>query len=464
MGPTSVVHAAPAARELAAGIRDRDVTAVAALEAALARIDAVNPTLNAVVSLDRDGSRRAAEEADAAMARGAPIGPLHGVPLTLKDGHEVAGLRTTVGAEPFDRVADTDGSVAARLRAAGAILIGHTNVPAFLADYQTTNAIFGRTANPWDLGRTPGGSSGGAAAALAAGLTPLEVGSDLTGSLRLPAHFCGVYGLKTTEHRVPLSGFFRQPTGTPRSVRILSSLGPMARDLDDLALALELIAGPDRGDPDVPPVPIHTPPTPRVGDLRVAVAETLPGATTGGAMRAAIDGVVSRLADAGARVERRLPDLDWAMSNGLFRGLLDAVLGIFAPGSGLTEEQRSLAWYLRALDRRDGVVAAWEAFFEDVDVLLLPPAMTPAFPHAEQYGTVDVDGRAVSYLEHAQQLVFANLAGLPALAAPAGLDPHGLPTGVQLVGPRWSDERLIAIARAMEAVEVLPGYQPPPGR
>jgi amidase len=181
-------------------------------------------------------------------------------------------------------------------------------------------------------------------------------------------------------------------------------------------------------------------------------------------MHAAIDGVASRLADAGARVERRLPDLDWTMSNGLFTGLLDAVLGIFAPASRLTEEQRTLAWYLEALDRRDGVVAAWEAFFEDVDVLLLPPAMTPAFPHAEQYGTIDVDGRAVSYLEHGQQLVFANLAGLPALAAPAGLDPHGLPTGVQLVGPRWSDERLITIARAMEAVEVLPGFHPPPGR
>src|SRR5205823_1525192 len=151
-------------------------------------------------------------------------GPLHGVPMTLKDGHEVAGLRTTVGAKELDHVAEEDGTVAARLRAAGAIVVGHTNVAAWLADYQCNNPIFGRTNNPWDARRTSGGSSGGAAAAVAAGLTPLDVGSDLTGSVRLPAHFCGVYGLKTTEHRVPLTGFFRPPGGGPRPVRILSCL------------------------------------------------------------------------------------------------------------------------------------------------------------------------------------------------------------------------------------------------
>jgi amidase len=154
--------------------------------------------------------------------------------MTLKDGHDAAGLRTTVGTTLFDRVADQDGTVAARLRTAGAIIIGHTNVPSFLAnDLQSANPVFGRTGNPWDPERTPGGSSGGAAAALAAGMTPLEVGSDLAGSVRVPSHFCGVYGFKTTEHRVPFTGFFRQPTGVPRSVRILSSLGPMARDLGD---------------------------------------------------------------------------------------------------------------------------------------------------------------------------------------------------------------------------------------
>lgn len=451
----------PTARELAGRIRAREVSAVELLEAALARIAELNPSLNAIVSLDADRALRAAERADVAMARGEDVGPLHGVPMTLKDGHEVAGLRTTLGAAPFDRMADRDGSVATRLRAAGAVLIGHTNVPPFLSDYQTSNEIFGRTVNPWDPDRTPGGSSGGAAAALAAGLTPLEVGSDLTGSLRLPAHFCGVYGLKPTEHRVPLTGFFRQPAGTPRSVRIMLTLGPMARDLDDLALSLRIIAGPDGHDSDVPPVGVGDPPGPRVDRLRVAIAEALPGSRTDAAMRSAVTGVATRLAAAGARVERRLPAIDWESSNEVFNRLLGAVTGIFAPDAGLEPEQPTLAWYLEALDRRDVAMAAWETFFEDVDVLILPPAMTPAFLHAKPYSSIAVDGRQVAYLENGGLLVFANYAGLPALVVPAGVDPDGLPTGVQLVGPKWSDVRLIATARAMEQAGLLPGFRSP---
>jgi amidase len=261
------------ARVLARRLRRRQLTAVEALEAHLERIEQRNGTLNAVVSLDARRARKLAEAADAALRRGEVRGPLHGVPMTLKDAHDVAGLRTTVGTAPLDRIADEDGTVAARLRAAGAILIGHTNVAAWLGDpLQTANPVFGRTCNPWDPGRTPGGSSGGAAAALAAGMTPLEIGSDLAGSIRLPAHFCGVYGLKTTEHRVPFTGFFRAPGGAPRSVRILSCLGPMARDLGDLELALGIIAGPDGQDGDVPPVPLGPRRRLRIQDLRLAVA------------------------------------------------------------------------------------------------------------------------------------------------------------------------------------------------
>jgi amidase len=243
------------ARVLARRLRQGRLRAVDALEAHLERIERHNPALNAVVSLDPQRAREQAAAADADLRRGVVRGPLHGVPMTLKDGHDVAGLRTTVGTPVLDRVADTDGTVAARLRAAGAVIVGHTNVPPWLADYQSANPIFGTTSNPWDLERTAGGSSGGAAAALAAGLTPLEVGSDLAGSQRLPAHFCGVYGLKTTERRVPATGFFRPPGGGPQPVRVLASLGPLARDLDDLQLALCVIAGPDGHDADVPPVP-----------------------------------------------------------------------------------------------------------------------------------------------------------------------------------------------------------------
>lgn len=225
------------------------MSASEALEAHLERIEKRNSALHAVVSLDPDRARRLARDADAALRRGEVRGPLHGVPMTLKDAHDIAGLRTTIGTEVLDRIAGEDGTVAARLRAAGAILIGHTNVAAWLADpAQSANPLFGRTANPWDTKRTAGGSSGGAAAALAAGMTPLEVGSDLAGSIRLPAHFCGVYGLKTTEHRVLFTGFFHPPDRAPQPVRILSCLGPMGRDLGDLQLALAIIAGPDGDD------------------------------------------------------------------------------------------------------------------------------------------------------------------------------------------------------------------------
>jgi len=451
------------ARVLARRLQRRQLTAVEALAAHLERIEQRNATLNAVVSLDADRARASAEAADAALRRGELLGPLHGVPMTLKDGHDVAGLRTTVGTDLFDRVADEDGTVAARLRAAGAIIVGHSNVPPFLADYQCANPIFGRTSNPWDTGRTPGGSSGGAAAALAAGMTPLEVGSDLAGSLRLPAHFCGVYGLKTTEHRVPLTGFVRLPGGLPRSVRILSSLGPMARDLGDLQLALGVIAGPDGRDGDVPPVPLGSRPRRPLQDLRLAVAPTLPGATVARAVRQQVERVAAQAADAGARVQERLPDLDWAALHELYGDLMGAVTGLFDPEAELRDEQRTLAWYLDALERRDRFVAVWEDFFQDLDGLLVPPAMTTAFTHRDPGAPIDVDGELVGYGGHGGLLVFCNLTGQPALAVPAGLDSDGLPVGIQVVGPRWSELRLLGIARELEWAGVLPGFQAPPG-
>jgi amidase len=451
------------ARVLARRLQRRQLTAAEALAAHLERIEKRNATLNAVVSLDADRARASAEAADAALRRGELLGPLHGVPMTLKDGHDVAGLRTTVGTALFDRVADEDGTVAARLRAAGAVIVGHSNVPPFLADYQCANPIFGRTSNPWDTGRTPGGSSGGAAAALAAGMTPLEVGSDLAGSVRLPAAFCGVYGLKTTEHRIPLTGFVRPPDGVPRSVRIMASLGPMARDLGDLRLALGVVAGPDGLDGDVPPVPLGPPRRVRLRDLRLAVAPTLPGATVAGAVRQQVERVAAEAADAGARVEERLPELDWTAFHQLFGGLLEVITGVVDPQASLGDEQRSLLWYLDALERRDRFVAAWEGFFEDLDALLLPAAMTSAFTHRESGAPIEVDGERVDYGALGLPLVFGNLTGLPGLAVPAGLDRDGLPVGVQLVGPRWSEMRLLEIARELERAGILPGFQAPPG-
>jgi amidase len=284
-------------------------------------------------------------------------------------------------------------------------------------------------------------------------MTPLEVGSDLVSSIRLPASFCGVYGLKTTEHRVPLTGFLRQPHDLPRTVRIIGCLGPMARDLDDLELALRVIAGPDGRDGDVPPVPL-----PPLGDvplagLRLAVAPTLPGVTVAASLRGAVERLAARASDAGARVGARLPDVDWEAMRAQFGELLGAIL---------CDGERPVGSYFRALHLRDRVVAAAHDFFEEFDALVLPPAVTLAFPHCAPGTALDVDGVPVPYEALTAPGTLANYAGLPALAAPAGLE-DGLPTGVQLVGPRWSEVRLLGIARRLEQAGILPGFRPPPG-
>ncbi|TIU95481.1 MAG: amidase, partial [Mesorhizobium sp.] len=219
--------------ELAAAIARRRISAVEALDAHLAQIDRHNEALNAVILLDREGALQRAREADAALARSAALGPLHGVPFTLKDAHETAGMKTTVGFPPFaDYVPKQDSPVVARLKRAGGVLVGKTNVATMLGDWQSDNPLFGRTGNPWDPSRTAGGSSGGAAAAVATGMMPFEVGTDMQNSIRLPAAFCGVYGLKPTEHRVSLAGAFPDPGGIPRSVRWMSCVGPIARNLE----------------------------------------------------------------------------------------------------------------------------------------------------------------------------------------------------------------------------------------
>jgi len=437
------------ANELAAKLRGREISAVEALDAFVSRVAERDPALNAVVSLDVERARRLAVRRDA-VAR--PTGPLHGVPMTIKDAFDVAGLRTTIGTPLFDHVPTVSATVTRRLEEAGAIIVGHSNVPAFLADYVTDNDLFGRTNNPWAPDRTPGGSGGGAAAALAAGITPIEFGSDLAGSLRLPPHFCGVYGLKATELRVPVTGFFSAPHGGPRSVRVLNSLGPMARDLDDLDLVLRVVAGPDGVDVDVPPVPLPRRAKVDPATLRLAVSPTIPGVDVSPSLRRCLGHVADGASDVGARVTATVPAVDFGRLS-VAGDLIGAITQILTPAAAqLRDEQRSLAWYLAALDHRDHVAAAFESFFADHDALVLPAGTTTAFSHdARDYA--DVGG----------MLVFANLAGLPVLTVPAGADSDGLPIGAQIVGPRWSEPRLLDIAAALEDAGVLPGFRRPPG-
>jgi amidase len=449
------------ATELAAWIRQRQVSATELVDAYLARIARYNPSLNAIVTLDEERARKRAREADAALARNETWGPLHGVPITLKDGHSVAGMRTTAGFEPLaDYVPHEDGTVAARLKGAGAIIMGKTNVPVLLGDAQTDNPIFGRTNNPWDLERTPGGSGGGACAAVAAGLVALEIGSDLGGSIRIPAHFCGVFGLKPTEHRVSWAGHIPDLPDSPRGLRIMAVIGPHARDVDDLSLALRVIAGADVRDTDVPPVPFATETSsPSLEDLHIAWAPTFPNVPVAEDIRVALEGLTTELASLGCRVEERLPEVNFIEQRELFTELFGYVVEFFQPRP---EEVRpsSLADYLISLHRRDDFILAWERFFTEWDVLLCPVVMTTAFPHHVTGAPLSVDGEMVNYWDVGSHCVPSNLTGHPAVVIPLGQDQKGLPIGVQVVGRRWDEERLLVIAQLIS--ELTPGFQRPP--
>jgi amidase len=448
------------ATQLAAAIRAGHVSAVEVLEAHLAQIERHNPALNAIITLDADGAREQARAADEALAGGQVWGPLHGVPFTLKDAHATAGMRTTTGSPPLDHVPHEDSTVTARLKVAGGILIGKTNVAVMLGDpAQSINPIFGRTNNPWNIERTPGGSSGGAAAAVASGMTPFEIGTDLSGSIRIPAHFCGLFGLKPTEHRVSLEGLM-PGLPSPRSVRIMSCIGPMARAAEDLALLYTIIAGPDGRDTDVPPVPLGTPPELDLKQLRIAVAPTFGGFPVAAEIRAAIESLAQQLSSGGATVETApLPALDFTQELMSAGELIGMVVGAFQP-----EEDKpptTLAQYLEALHRRDQSILAWEQFFQGWDMLLCPPSMVTAFPHCETGAPLHVDGEEVVYWMVSAHSTIFNYTGHPAVVLPYKLDRDGLPIGIKIVGNRWDDARLLAIAKTLSAV--TGEFRRPPG-
>ncbi len=445
--------------QLAAAIRAGQVSAMQVLEAHLAQIDRHNPALNAVVTLDAEGARARAREADQALARGQVWGPLHGVPFTLKDAHATAGMRTTTGFPALDLVPQKDSTVTARLKSAGGILIGKTNVPMMLADYQTNNPIFGRTNNPWNIERTPGGSSGGAAAALAAGMTPFEIGTDLSSSIRIPAHFCGVFGLKPTEHRVSLTGLI-PGLSTPRSVRIMSCIGPMARTVEDLDLLYQIIAGPDGRDTEVPPVPVEAVPELALKQLRIAFAPTFPGFPVAASIRNALEELARQLQPLCAAVDQApLPNLDFMQELSSAGELSGMTTGAFQ--SGEQDRPTTLAHYLTALDRRDQSMIAWEQFFGEWDVLLCPPSMVSAFPHCETGSPLRVDGQKVDYWMVSAHSTLFNYTGHPAVVLPYKLDRDSLPIGVQLVGKRWDESRLLATAKAL--TQVTGEFRRPPG-
>ena len=433
------------AGEIAERIRTGRVTSREVTEELLARI-ANDTRVNAVVEVRSEHALAEADRADARLAerggrveRGGAVGPLHGVPVTVKDCFNVAGMRTTWGNPAFaEYVADRDATVVERLQRAGAIVVGKTNVHAMLADFgQTTNELYGRTNNPADLDRTPGGSSGGAAAGLAADLTYLEYGSDLVGSIRLPAAYCGVYGLKPTNGLVPQRGF--ELPGTPylpTELPVLSTIGPMARSAADLRTALRVTAGPEAPYSYSLRPPRHD----RLQDYRVGIVNDHPAAPVSSEVGAALSDTIDRLARSGAKIVDDWPDgVDANEQAEEFGRQVDLFFALHGDSaSDLT------AGDVRDLDRRRMQARArWQRYFDDVDVFLCPTSFTVAFPH----GSTTIDGQP--YETQVFWIAHAALTGHPALSMPIGNTPAGLPVGAQVIGPWHEDDTAITFAELL---------------
>jgi amidase len=443
------------AHELADAIRRRELSSRELLDHYLARVERLNPALNAVVTLDPEGARRTADSADAALARGEVVGPLHGVPMTIKDTYETAGMRTTCGVPAWDRIPERDAEAVRRLRNAGAVIFGKTNTPTFAADWQTFNPIFGTTNNPWDTTRTTGGSSGGAAAALAAGLTAIELSSDIAGSIRLPSNWCGVCGHKPSWGIVPPRGHLPPPPGAVADSD-LGVMGPMARDVADLELALDLLAGP-AGPAAVgwrlqlPAARVST-----LRELRLAVWLDDPAYPVESEVHTVLETAVAALADAGVRLVDSPPPVALPEVVGLHQELLYPLM---QPSSKLLHRD-----WLAANERREQLRARMSDYFRDVDALLMPVAVVPAIPHDHSEPFLErriplADGSR-SYLDLFGWVGLATVAYLPATAVPVGRTAHGLPVGVQIVGPYLEDRTTLAVARCIE--DLLGGFVPPP--
>ncbi|MGG6241503.1 amidase [Nodosilinea sp. AN01ver1] len=483
------------ARQLAQMIRDREVSAVEVLEAHLAQIDSHNASLNALCTLDADQARATARRADAALAQGEAWGALHGVPVTIKDIFETAGLRTTAGYIPLkDYIPAQDATVVARLRQAGAIVMGKTNLAELAGDYQSTNSLFPRVNNPWNLDYTPGGSSGGSAAAIAAGLSPFDLGNDIAGSIRQPAHFCGIYGLKPTDRRVSTAGQIPEVPGMPLCLRHMITVGCFARSLDDLRLGFELIARADRRRPEVPPVPLDVPSGRALASLKIAWIDQWEAVPVATEIRSALQSVAQQLSDAGAQVEAWMPR-DFDLSKILHQyGRLAAYLNIYAQPVDRYNLRRSVAQifrtatqgdrdlrrlgdfsrllpellnpslkgYFEALTERDVFTAQLDEALEPWDVWLTPVAATAAFTHRPAWSAVDVDGRPYPHaVANGAYTMPFNLSGHPAVVIPIGLTQQGLPIGLQIVGQRWRELELLAIAQEIE--RVVGRFHHPPG-
>jgi amidase len=478
--------------ELAAMIRDREIGSRELLDHYLERVERFNAPLNAIVALDIEGARRKADRADAALARGESWGPLHGLPTTIKELFENEGMPWTSGDAQFaERVADVNAPPVQRIVDAGAIVFGVTNSPLNGMDVQTYNDVYGTTNNPWDTDRSPGGSSGGTAVALATGMSAFDLGSDIGGSIRNPAHYTGLYGHKPTYGIVP-----RRRLQLPglMSVGDLSVSGPLARSAEDLDFALSILAGPESDRAVAWRLELPEPRQTALQSYRVAAWLDSPVAPVDGAVLERLDAAVAALRDAGVTIDDDArPEIDFAESDRVYRGLLAATSArriapeafaemakredelpgedadpppAYARGAALRHAQ-----WLHLNEAREQMREHWARFFERYDVLLMPVTSVAAIAHdhsergdgtiAGQGRKISVNGTDRSYFDQLSWVGLITVVYLPASVAPVGLTPAGLPVGIQIVAPYLEDRTAIDFAKRLG--EVIGGYETPPG-
>jgi len=449
--------------QMAEQIRHRKISPVELVEAHLRKIKKLNPVLNAFVQVDAEGAFRQAREAEVAVRRGAKLGALHGVPVSIKSSIEVAGFRCEAGTKLRQgTVASQDAPLVSRLRDAGAIILGTTNTPELLMAWETDNLLYGRTNNPWDLTRTPGGSSGGEAAAIASGMSAAGVGSDGGGSIRVPAHFSGICGLKPTPGRIPATGHFPNSVGP---FALIGVVGPMARRVADLKVLFEVMQGPDIGDPSAAPVPVRWPSHAELKGIRIGYFEDDGRTPVTADTRAAVRTAAEALTRAGFQVEPFRPDglelarqLWWkffGIAGGMLLGPMtrghEAELSpILKEFSSWVEAEPSHTGesLLDAWIQRDAIRMQVFAQMRDYPVLLCPVAAIPAFKHGERRW--QIDGKTVEYLDAWSYTEWFNLLGTPAAVVPVGQSPEGLPIGVQISARPWEEELVLSVAAELE--------------
>jgi Asp-tRNA(Asn)/Glu-tRNA(Gln) amidotransferase A subunit family amidase len=448
---------------MAEQIREKKISPVELVEAHLTQIERLNPRLNAFAQVDARRARRSAHVAESAVMHEKTLGPLHGVPVSIKSSLAVAGMRCESGSQLRAGFgAGEDAPLVTRLKNAGAIILGVTNTPELLMAWETDNLLYGRTNNPWDLERTPGGSSGGEAAAIAAGMSAGGVGSDGGGSIRVPAHFSGICGLKPTPGRIPATGHYPVSAGP---FALIGVVGPMARTIADLKVLFEVMQGPDVGDTFAVPVPVRWPRKDEARKLRVGYFEDDGRTPVTAETRAAVRTAAEALRAAGFQVERLQPEgleearqLWWkffVVAGGMLirpmfehresdlSPILKQFLEWSAAERALTGETLLDAWM-----QRDALRARFFARMQHYPILLCPAAAIPAFRHGER--SWQVEGKTVHYLDAWSYTEFFNLLGNPAAVVPVGHSPEGLPIGVQIVGRPWEEEQVLAVAAALE--------------